>query len=67
MNANFYDIESLQNVFTLANYNEDTHDLELYYLCDNDALTQVPDFNRYAAIRIFEKNQNFPEDGNVYF
>lgn len=67
MNANFYDIESLQNVFTLANYNEDTHDLEIYYLCDNDVLTQVHDFNRYAAIRIFEKNQNFPEDGNVYF
>lgn len=42
MKGNFYDIESLQNVFTLCNYNySDTKEnaiLEIYYLLDNKEL-----------------------------
>lgn len=59
MNVNFYDIESLSNVFTLANYQEKENNIELYYLCDDDHLVNVPRFAQRLMDRIYEKNHNF--------
>lgn len=56
---NFYDIESLRNVFTLANYQEPQNNIEIFILCDNPELMYVPDFQRNLLQRIYEKNHNF--------
>lgn len=64
MKTNFYDIESLSNVFTLANYRSHDDAIEMYYLVDDDSL--VPsDFAQRATDRIHEKNKNFK--GTVEF
>ena len=36
MIVNFYDIESLINVFTLCNYKPNEHVIEVYYLIDDN-------------------------------
>lgn len=58
MKSYFYDIESLTNVFTLANYRDHDDVIELYYLCDDPSL--IPeDFERLATARIHLRNKNF--------
>ena len=62
----FYDIESLDNVFTLANYRSDADAVDIYYLVDDEAL--MPDeleFKKNATDRIHAKNRNFT--GEVFF
>lgn len=69
MNAYFYDIETLQNVFTTANFKQKENILELYYLIDEpyrNALT--PRDNSWikgAGERIYEVNKNF--NGKIAF
>lgn len=61
-NINFYDIESLGNVFTLCNYKNRENHVDIYYLCDDPhILTDSGSSNLYKKIltRIYEKNQNF--------
>ena len=51
----FYDIESLDNVFTLANYRSDADAVDIYYLVDDEAL--MPDeleFKKNATDRILQ-------------
>lgn len=65
MNANYYDIEALQNVFSLCNYIEKENTLEVYLLCDNRELYQYSEFLSHMAQRIYEKNKNF--NGQIVF
>ena len=65
MKTYFYDIESLQNVFTLANYRAEDDVIELYYLVDDNAL--IPnDFEVSATQRIHDKNKNFKGEVEFY-
>lgn len=58
MKADFYDIESLTNVFTLANFREHDNATEIYYLVDDPTLI-TSDFEQLATDRIHKKNKNF--------
>lgn len=64
MKFNFYDIESLTNVFTLANYRSYDNVVEIYYLVDDPSLI-TPTFKGDATIRIRKNNKNF--NGTVEF
>ena len=60
MNMNFYDIESLENVFTLANFDEKHNHIDIYYLIDNDDLRDQFRMNfQEAKDRIYRNNLNF--------
>lgn len=37
MKGNFYDIESLDNVFSLVNFKDDTNECDVFYLIDNES------------------------------
>ena len=64
MRSYFYDIESLTNVFTLANFRKEDNVVEMYYLCDDPSL--IPDnFEALATQRIHKRNKNF--NGTVEF
>jgi hypothetical protein len=65
MNGYFYDIESLDNVFTLANFRDKDNVVEIYYLCDDDSLIPKQNFEQKTADHIREKNRNFT--GGVEF
>lgn len=55
----FYDIESLYNVFTLANYRDNDNTVEIYYLCDDSHLIPSQNFEQMATDMIHKKNRNF--------
>lgn len=63
INAWFYDIESLSNVFTLAVFKdaEDPKDMEIriYYLIDTPELTANSGWQARAKDRILERNRNY--------
>lgn len=68
MIANFYDIESLQNVWTLCNFRPEKDLIDIYYICDDTALmddkaaraANLGDSVADAILRIIhEKNKNF--------
>ena len=62
MKCNFYDIESLSNVFTLANYRPDENCVDIYYLIDNaQTLIPVPDDKLLEDItrEVLAQNRNF--------
>ena len=63
MIADFYDIESLKNAWTLANFQPYKNHVEVFMLCDTPALYQRPDFLQLMTDRIHEANENF--DGTV--
>lgn len=65
MNATYYDVESLQNVFSLCNYKEKENTLDIYLLCDNRELYQYSEFLSQLAEKIYEKNRNF--NGQIVF
>lgn len=70
MKTNFYDIESLQNVFTLCNFENEENRIHVYYLIDTESLyaytiNQSERFCDELAKRIYEKNQNFT--GTIIF
>ena len=70
----FYDIESLENVFTLANYRSNDEAIEIYYLVDDMKLLPevtppgvVPEqFLKDATERILAKNKNFHGTVELY-
>ena len=70
INADFYDIESLRNLFTLANMH-DAEDpkqvkIDLYYLCDDeDKLFSEPNWQDRMRTTIYDKNRNF--NGTIVF
>lgn len=65
MNIYFYDIESLTNVFTLANFKANDNIVEIYYLSDDAQIVPQNDFETQATERIHEANRNF--DGTCEF
>ena len=71
-NINFYDIESLGNVFTLCNYKNKENHVDIYYLCDDPHILAVPATSGPSTLykkilnRIYEKNQNFNGSITLY-
>ena len=70
----FYDIESLENVFSLVNFKDDTNTCDIYYLIDNEDELIVDEngnpiseteFLNQMKQRIYDKNKNFK--GNRQF
>ena len=59
MKTNFYDIESLSNVFTLCNYKPYENTIDIYHLVDDPNLISDPDFKTLLLNRIHERNKNF--------
>lgn len=55
---NFYDIESLENVFTIANYIPHENKLDVYFLIDNKATVLTGVFET-AVSRVHSRNKNF--------
>ena len=64
MLANFYDIESLTNVFTLANFKRDKNILDIYLLLDDISINEVGVNMKRLESLIYEKNKNF--NGTIY-
>lgn len=62
----FYDIESLDNVFTLANYRDNDNTVEIYYLCDDANLIPAQNFEQMATDMIHMKNKNFTGQCEFY-
>ena len=60
----FYDIESLRNVFTVANYIPAQNRLEVYYLIDNEKDVLTGKFEQITN-RIHLRNKNF--NGSVTY
>ena len=59
MLLNFYDIESLSNVFTLCNFNPDKNNIDVYYLSDNPYLISSDTFEEDLLQCVYERNKNF--------
>lgn len=66
MNMNFYDIESLSNVFTLANFKEQEEHVEIFILCDDEELINVPNFGQLLLDCIYKNNLNFNGTISLY-
>lgn len=66
MNMNFYDIESLDNVFTLANYQVKENNIDIFILCDDPCLMSSPDFYEKLVDRIYMRNHNFSGTVRLY-
>lgn len=61
----FYDIESLSNAFTLANFKDDENHIDIFYLVDDNTLI-TNDFLNDVTQRIYEKNKNFSGTVSLY-
>jgi len=70
----FYDIESLNNIFSLCNYKYNDNVIDVYIMADDRLDTQGDSFGRFAITEpitklitkiIYSKNKNF--DGSVRF
>lgn len=65
----FYDIESLENVFSLVNYKDDTDECQIFYLVDNEKSILPDDYNdMYDTLdkRIHKVNKNFKGKISLY-
>lgn len=65
MKTHFYDIESLDNVFTLCNYKPEENSIDVYCLCDDDKLLNLLNFLSQLTEHIHKCNLNF--NGTVKF
>lgn len=59
MKADFYDIESLENVFTLCNFKDDENKVDVFYLVDDLHLISDPNLETNLLQRVREANKNF--------
>ena len=59
MIADFYDIESLRNVWTLCDFQPYKNNLDVFMLCDTPALYQNAGFYQAMVDKIREANKNF--------
>ena len=67
MKTNLYDIESLENVFTLCNVRKEENIADVFFLVDTPELLTDPNFEDNLTKRILEKNRNFsPKKINFY-
>lgn len=65
INAYYYDIESLNNIFSVANFKDLENEVDIYVLSDNPSLISQPGFIQRMEERIKQKNHNF--NGTVRF
>lgn len=61
----FYDIESLDNAFTLCNYKAQDNIIDVFCLVDDNNLLNLFTFEHELRKRILEKNKNF--NGTIKF
>jgi len=59
MKTDFYDIESLANVFSLCNFKSYENTTDVFYLCDDAILTSDPDMMKNLLAVVYERNPNF--------
>lgn len=59
MKFNFYDIESLSNVFTLCNFKDEENIVDVFYLVDDQSLVSDPNFETNVKKAIYDANKNF--------
>ena len=64
MKTNFYDIESLDNVFTLCNFKNEDNSVDIYYLIDTPEIYNFVQTNHETFLKtlkqaIYAKNPNF--------
>lgn len=64
-NAQFYDIESLENVFTVANFKEKENHVDVFFLIDDPDLIADPNWCADCTNVIYDNNDNF--SGTVSF
>ena len=64
MLAHFYDIESLQNVFSLCNFKPEENHIDVYILSDLPCLMESKTFHKDLLQRIHDRNYNF-QDGTI--
>lgn len=64
--VHFYDIESLDNVFSLCNFKPDENTVDVYLLCDDAFLMSEDDFKQKLLSRIYERNKNFNGSITLY-
>ena len=65
MKACFYDIESLTNVFSLANFRQHDNTVEIYYLVDDPCLI-TPSFEDDLRQMVYKANDNFTGPIELY-
>ena len=67
MNFNFYDMESLKNVFGIANFENQKNNIKLYYLIDNicEFVPNLDALEESAKKSIYKLNPNF--NGTIEF
>ena len=63
---NFYDIESLANVFSLANFKNTENEIDVYFLIDNPKDVLIDNFEEELTKYIQEVNVNFNGKVNYY-
>lgn len=64
---NFYDIESLSNVFTVANYIPYDNHIDIYYLVDDpETVLSSGDLKTELTDRIHARNKNFTGTVSIY-
>ena len=63
---NIYDIESLDNVFSLCNYDHDNNHADIYFLCDDDSLVNDPDLAKKMYNIIALRNKGFNGSITLY-
>lgn len=61
----YWDIESLDNVFTVAIFKDIENEVSIYYLIDNEHQLLHDTFIQQAKTHIYEKNKNF--NGTIQF
>ena len=66
MLSHFWDIESLDNVFTLANFKETENEVDIYLLLDDIPMSAVKKRQARLADRIYKANENFTGKINLY-
>lgn len=65
MKTNFYDIESMDNIFSLCNWRPDINQVDVYLLADDKALYTSPGFLDRLLQTMRDSNPNF--DGTLAF
>ena len=59
MRQNYYDIESLENIFSLANFDPDENRVDIYILDDDKLMESDPNFEENLKSAVYKSNINF--------
>ena len=66
MLSHFWDIESLDNVFTLANFKEKENEVDIYLLLDDIPMSNVKRHMNRLMNKIYTANENFKGKINIF-